>query len=158
MNTPNLVQLKQWAIAHTRLAKAVCAAQALAQLERERVNAYVLPIFKTYRFLDENGAPIDCPDNLYLCKDDAMCKAYYHACDEAHRAHGWRGREGACPARVAEILLSHAEHALLEAGCELFGLPNMPAAFYAGDARKQMLDLLLGVCLRDAKGSSDPHE
>jgi hypothetical protein len=152
VNTRTVAQFKQWAIAHTRLARAVCAAKALAQLERERVNAYVLPIFKTYRFLDESGAPIDSPDALFLCKDDAMCKAFYDACDVAHRAHGWRGREGHCPALTAEHLLITAENALLEAGCEFLGPEQMPSALYGGDKRKEMLDLLLGACLRDPRG------
>ena|SRR5581483_10804931 len=140
-------EFKVWAKLNKPIAKAVCAAMAIAQVERERVNAYVLPIFQTYRFLDENGAQIDSPDKLFLSEDDAMCKAFYAACDVAHRAHGWKGSEGSCPALTAANLVIKAENALLEAGCEFLGLKEMPSALYGGDKRKEMLDLLLKACL-----------
>ena len=36
--------------------------------------------------------------------------------------------------------------------CEFLGLEQLPSALYGGDKRKEMLDLLLGVCLLDARG------
>jgi hypothetical protein len=144
MTTRTPAQIRSWAIDHKSLAKAVCQAMAFAQAERERVDAYVLPIFQTFRFVDENGTRINSPDQLYLCNDDPMCMTFYDQCDAAHRAHGWTGPEGHCPALTAENLLLLAEAALLAAGCEFFDV--VPARLH-GAKRKEMLDLLLKACV-----------
>jgi hypothetical protein len=144
MKTLTPAQFRKWAEAHKPLAMAVCKTMAFATVEHERVNEYVRPIFQKYRFVDENGAPIAGPDDVFLSPDDAMCKAFWAECDVAHRAHGWIGPEGNCPALMAENLRATAENALLEAGCEFLGVKTW---LLYGDNRKEMLDLLLKACL-----------
>ena len=43
-------KLKNWARENRDLALTVCTARAFAELELERVNAYILPVFETYEF------------------------------------------------------------------------------------------------------------
>jgi hypothetical protein len=139
-------EFRQWSLAHKSLAQAVCKAKAFAELERVRVDAYVLPIFNSFGFVDEAGEKIQNPIDLYLCEDATMCTAFYAQCELAHRAHGFTGPEGHCPALTAEALVITAENALLQAGCEFLGLKEMPSALY-GNKRKEMLDLLLKACV-----------
>jgi len=139
-------EFKQWSIEHKPLAEAACKARAFAELERERVDAYVLPIFNSFSFVDEDGEKIEKTKYLFLSTDEAMCKTYFAACDAAHRAHGFTGPDGYCPALVAETLQSTAERALLEAGCEFFGI-ELFQLYSRDDKRKKMLDLLLKACL-----------
>ena len=74
-----------------------------------------------------------------------MCADYYEACDKAHRAHGFKGEHGYCPALIAESLLIDAQNALLREGCDLLGLEDIPAM---PKHRAEMLRLLLGACLK----------
>jgi hypothetical protein len=119
---------------------------AFAQLERERVDAYVGPIFESFGFVDENGKKIEHQRDLFLSKDEALCKAFYARCDEAHRAHGFTGPAGHCPALSAENLLLTAEQALLEAASEFLGIEDLHI-YIDGEDRKKMLDLLLRACI-----------
>jgi hypothetical protein len=144
MRTRTPAEFKKWAVDYKPLADAVGAAKAIAQIERARVDAYVMPIFESFQFLDESGTPIRSPHDLYLCDDDATCLSFYNACDAAHRAHGWTGPEGVCPALAAENLLLSAEQALLEAACEFFDIKVWKLH---GDKRQEMLTLLLKGCL-----------
>ena len=96
------------------LVKQMILAKAFAKAERERVDAYILPLFQTFTFVDADGERITDPELLYQCEDDALCTAYYAACDKTHREHGFTGSEGACPALVAKHELLKAEWAVLE--------------------------------------------
>jgi hypothetical protein len=145
MTTPTLAKFKSWSKTNKPLAQAVCMAKAFAQLERARVDAYIQPLFETFGFVDDEGNKIDNQRHLYRCDDEVMCKAFYAESDAAHRAHGFTGPEGHCPALRAENLLIQAENHLIEAGCELFGI-NANVVY--GDDRQKMLDLLLGACLK----------
>ncbi len=129
-----------------------CKAKAFAEVERKRVDAYILPIFKTYGFREdhkygEGHTPtnnlIEDPDDLYLC-DDPRLPEYYEETYKAHTAHGWTGERTHCPALVAENLVIQAENAVLKLGEELTGIA--PEQLY-GDNRKKMLDLLIGALL-----------
>ena len=155
MKTPALNEFKAWAQAHKQDALAVCMAQAYAQLERERVDAYVLPIFQRYNFQygheitrGQYKGPIPTPNELYLCEEEELIKDYYEECDKAHREHGFTGEHGYCPALVADEVRRKAENAFLRLGCELFGLDDLP---HMTEHRKKMLDLLLGACLKDER-------
>jgi hypothetical protein len=141
---PSLSQFKLWSKQHASLAMSVVAAQAFAQVERERVNAYIDPLFSEYGFKDEDGQPIKDVRHLYLCRDEDLCADFYKACDYEHRKHGFTGKDGHCPALVAEHLQIIAESALIEAGAKLI---NIESDLY-GDNRAKMLDLLLGACLK----------
>jgi hypothetical protein len=70
---------------------------------------------------------------------------FFAACDNAHRAHGFKGPIGHCPALTAEGIHREAVRALLSAAEPLFGIE--PDELY-GDNRKRYVDLLLGACLK----------
>jgi hypothetical protein len=156
---PTLDQFKRWARDSAPVARAVCLAQAYAELERERVDAYIRPIFDRYKFeyaarWSENpdGTPyhkrIPDPAHLYLCDDEPGLKAFYADCDDAHRAHGFTGPEGHCPALRAEHLLLVAQSALIDLAKPLFGFDS---THLYGEDRRKCLDLLLGACLKADK-------
>lgn len=91
-------KLRTWALDNRDLAMTVCKAMAFAQVERERVDAYVVPIFLRYAFKDaDDGTPLTDPRRLYLSDEDARAAAFYAECDVAHRAHGVRGSGGLLP-------------------------------------------------------------
>lgn len=157
LKTPTLDDFKSWAKAHHNDAIAVCMAQAFAECERERVDAYIKPIFESFGFVYGNDlaarigliGPLPWKD-LYLCDDMEMLARYWKACDTAHRAHGFTGPDGYCPALIAEDKLIKAQNKFLRLGCDLFGLEDIPSM---SAHRAKMLDLLLGACLikkRDA--------
>lgn len=152
---PTLDEFKQFSKDIAPAARAVLMARAFAEVERERVDAYVLPIFTSYRFeygakwgkgrLDLQG-PIPAPKDLYLCDDEPMLAAYYEDCDQAHRAHGFKGPKGHCPALVAEHLVIVTEQALMDLAKPLFGIDHI-----YGDDRTKYLDLLIGAALKAEK-------
>ena len=153
MKQPTLAEFKQWSRDNYRLAHAVCLAQAFAECERKRVDAYIQPIFEKYGFradltLDRetewHNKPLTTPRDLYLTEDPRLPE-YYAECDAAHRAHGFDGPAGHCPALVAENLLIQAQNALLDSGAKLIGFE--PYMLY-GETREKMLNLLLGAALK----------
>jgi hypothetical protein len=78
--TPTLDQFEQFSRDAALAARAVLMAQAFAQLERERVDAYIRPIFDSFRpgygpdgaRCGLTGVITDMTD-LYLCEDEARC-------------------------------------------------------------------------------------
>lgn len=152
--TPSLKTFARWAQINAPVAKAVIMAQAFAELERERVNTYIRPIFDRYAFVDgmsrgaHLGQPLETPDQIYLSTDEAKVKAYFEECDTAHRAHGFTGPQGHCPALRADNLLIQAQNALIDQAIPLFGIESCDLF---GDDRKRYLDLLIGACLKAGK-------
>lgn len=160
-NLPSLEEFKTWCRDHRRLALSVCQAKALALVTRERVDAYIKPIFDSFNFkysgesvekIEDRGGesilgkPLPSPRELYLC-DDPRIEEYFAACDAEHRRQGYTDLQpGYCPALVAESLLIDAENALMEAANPLFGLSYSPS----GEDRDKYLKLLIGACLKDA--------
>ncbi len=150
---PTLAAFKQWAKDCQPAAKAVLMARVFAQMERERVDAYILPLFATYQFevakkWQERGidARITKPGDLYLSDDTPMLTAFYADCDAAHRAHGFTGPAGHCPALVAEHLLCNTEAALIALAESLTGIDHV-----YGDDRAKYLELLIGACLKGGR-------
>lgn len=151
MNPPTLEQFKAWAKDCAPAARAVLMARVFAQMERERVDAYIRPIFDSYRFTvakewrhgPEKDSIITRPKDLYLSDDEVLCAAYFEDCDKAHRAHGFKGPHGHCPALTAEHLVMVAESALIGLAKPLFGLEDV-----YGDDRAKYLELLIGACLK----------
>lgn len=140
-------QFKQWARVHEPVARAVLMAQAFAELERERVDAYVTPILLRYEFtadIIDSGRAITKTSQLYLT-DDPRLPEFYAELDRAHRAHGFRGPEGHCPALTAEHIHAQAESALIDASKPLFGIDS--SDLY-GDNRAKFIRLLIGACLK----------
>lgn len=141
MKTPTLAQFKQFSRSSAPLVAAVAAATAFATAERARVDAYIEPIFLSYGFKDENGIPISRSRDIYLCLDDARCAEFFDACDAAHRAHGFTGPAGHCPALTAATARIAAENKLLKAGGDLFGA-DFAGTF--GETRDEALRLMVG--------------
>lgn len=141
--TMTATKLRAWARSNRSLAETVLKAQAFAELERERVDAYVAPIFARYGFKDDEGNAISAPRKLYLCEDDAACATFYAECDVAHRAHGFTGGAGECPALVAEDLLTQAQNLLLDSLAKFVGVDGFSGSL---ELRAKALDLALGAC------------
>jgi hypothetical protein len=138
--------LEKWAKDNRSLAYAACAAKAFADSERERVSAYVKPLFAAFSFTDDltgSGEKLTDPNRAYLSEDDEKAARFYAACDKAHREHGFTGPEGFCPALVAENLQMKAEDALLKSLCEFAGM-SWP---YNLKLRAKALGLALSACV-----------
>lgn len=154
-SAPSVEKLKAWAKENRELALVVVQAMAFAQVERERVDAYIEPIFLKYGFTNDfdsprnthKGEPLTKSKDLYLSADEERCKEYYAECDRAHREHGYRGEEGTCPALVAEDIQVQAENVLLKSLEAFLGV----GGFYTLDARKRALDLALNACVGGVK-------
>jgi hypothetical protein len=146
-------KLKAWAREHRDLAMTVAKAQAFAQVERERVDAYTRPIFARYGFTDDlgDGHVLADPKHLYLSEDSERCMAYYAECDVAHREHGYRGEDGTCPALVAEHLQIQAESLLLDALARFIGAADKDGhhTFYRLELRAKALELALASALAE---------
>lgn len=145
---PTIEQFKRWAADVQPAAKAVLMARVFAQMERERVNAYIRPIFESYGFTygaiaHGRTGPIPTPGDLYLCDDTPMLACFFEDCDTAHRAHGFTGPAGHCPALRAEHLLIVTENALIGLAEPLFGIENV-----YGKDRTTYLELLIGAALK----------
>ena len=158
MDTTNvsLSQFKKFAADIAPAARAVCMAKAFARLERERVDAYIRPIFDSYEFeysgelagrCGKSGR-IENPKHLYLYEDGIMLASYYEDCDRAHKTHGSKLPHGHCPALHAESLLVAVENLLIELAEPIFGIG---IHMICGSEREQYLDLLLGAALKAAK-------
>ncbi len=144
--TPTLDTFKQWAKDVQPAAKAVLMARVFAEMERERVDAYIRPIFEGYHFdtlpkIHDYTGPINDVDHLYLCADEMQVAAFFAECDTAHRAHGFTGPEGHCPALTAEHLVIVAEQCLMDLAKPLFGIEDV-----YGENRTKYLELLIGAC------------
>lgn len=147
-STLNVAKLKTWARTNRSLAMMVAKAMAFAQVERERVDAYVVPIFVRYGFTDsDTGETLTDPRKLYLSNDEKRCAEFYAEVAIAHRANGWDGDPEFCPALVAEDLQTKAENLLLESLGKRIGVDG----FYNLDLRKRVLDLSLAVCLSEVR-------
>ena len=143
--TLDINDLKKFARANRSIAETVLLAQAFAELERERVDAYVRPIFDSYTFVSDAGHPITDPDHLYMTDlEGANYLAYNNAVLDANVANGWTGDRDFCPALTAETLLIDAQNCLLQVFAEHIGASYN--SFY-GETRTKALKLLLGVCL-----------
>jgi hypothetical protein len=162
---------KQWARDNARLALAVCEAQAFSEVTKERVDAYVQPIFERFNFICEGtmaerfdasqrkGDTAKCvcrkiktPDHHEFCwlhgPDESQAikdklRRYYRAVDAEHRRQGYHDlKPGHCPALRAQNLHTPAENALIESARPLFGITDV-----YGDNRKKYLKLLIGACI-----------
>ncbi len=155
---PTVADLQQWARENARLASAVLAARVFAEAEAERVAAYAAPILARYAFtIDPQWArtgraaePITTTRDLYLVdhRREAELPAFYAELDAAHRARGFKGPVGHCPALTAETLHRQAEAALLDSGGALFGF-NASCAY--GDLRAKMIHTLIGACIQTGR-------
>ena len=159
MSQPTIQQFKLWCKDHYDLALTVCKAQACAEVTREKVDAYIKPVFDRFEFyvsekcgdrVGTAGERILSPRDLYLADlKSAAIAEYYAACDAEHKRQGYDDLEpGFCPALIAENLLIEAQNCLMEAANPLFGLKRNP---YMPEDREKYLKLLLGACLKTEK-------
>lgn len=154
MKTLTIPAMKRWGRVHRPVAEALLLSRAFAQCERERVDAYIRPVFDRFEFWNDLEAKhgmerkrITEPKDLYLSEDEEQAKEFYAACDKAHREHGFTGPEGHCPALTAEHNVIKAEWALMRCGHSLTGLGEEPNLY--GENRKKYLDLLVSICLKE---------
>lgn len=163
---------EQWCRDNAKLALAVCEAQAAAEVTKERVAAYIQPIFERFNFICEGttaerfddspregdtekwvGRKIKTPDDsefwmLHGAEESdeikAKLRAYYDACDAEHRRQGYTDLpKDHCPAlRLASIHIE-AENALIESAKPLFGIDQV-----YGQNREKYLKLLIGGCIK----------
>lgn len=154
MKTPNITAFRAWAIRHAQTGHSVLMARAYAQLMRERVDAYIQPLFASYTFYvsDDVAARtgrrerITDIKRLYLTNLQGRDYLdFLEDCDHAHRKHGFTGPAGHCPALVAEELQRKAEYALLLAASDLFGVELQNTY---GETRANALDLLIGATIK----------
>lgn len=167
---PSLDEFKKWSRENARLALAVLETQAAAEVIKAAEAVYLQPIFDSFNFIYEGnaverldtrrgeklaGKPIPSPDDFNFCllhgadeseEIKAKLRAYYEACDAAHRAHGYTDlEEGQSPSGRTELLHLQAEWALMDSAGPLFGLTDHP---HMPDQRKQYLELLIGSCMK----------
>jgi hypothetical protein len=153
MKKPALADFKQHSRDIAPAARAVLMARAHAELTRERVDAYIQPIFESFNFhysgeLAEKcklSGPLPARKDLYLCGDDVKVRAYFDACDLAHRERGFTGPKDHCPALIAENLQMETERAFLKLASPLFGVEFEDTY---GEQRVKALDLLIGACIK----------
>ena len=98
------------------------AARTFATAERQRVDAYIEPLFLAGNFKDERGVEIMNSKNIYRCEDEAKCTAFFAECDAAHRVHGFTGAADCCPALIAEEQVIKAENVVLKSMKALIGV------------------------------------
>jgi hypothetical protein len=159
MRTPTITEFKAWARNNKELAHAVLMAQSYAETKRKQVDAYIAPIFAKFKFYPSddmlsmkgtdsrrgvaNEQITDIRDLYMTDLEGVEYLTFCKLCDDEHRKHGFTGKPGYCPALMAEDMLIKAQNVLLESGCALLGLRDIP---FAPAHRKQMLDLLIGGC------------
>lgn len=136
-------------------ARAVLMARAFEQTQRERVNAYIMPIFTRYGFTYDlecsgQGQLIENPEQLYLSTDEARVAEYFAECDTAHRAHGADLPAGHCPALRASNLRAKTEQQLIELAAPFFGID--PSQLFRAELRGRFLDLIIGAALKGEGG------
>ena len=136
--------------------RSVLLAELFSKVERERVNAYILPLFELYTFevkpeWRREGEPIRItnPDRLYLCDDEARLKEWYEECDKEHRKHGFTGPKGHCPALVAEDVLRQAQQLLIDHACASLPL-GFDSSRVFGDARDKLLRLVISMTIQES--------
>jgi len=121
------------------LRAAVLVSRAVAKKTRADVDAYTMPAFHGFGFVDaETGKPLKHWSDLYLSHQDAT--AFYAACDDLNRAHGYDLPAGYCPALVAEHAVIKAENALLKHAGSCLGIDFECACL---DIRRDALALFL---------------
>jgi hypothetical protein len=134
------------------LCKAVFDSMAFAQITREKVDSYAVPLFQsmnfTYSHQDSSrreglaGKQIMDPKFDYCCDDDVLYEEYIELLHEEHIKHGFKVAEkGICPALVAESSLIKTEQLLLQYMQEEIGMPEWNTL----EMRKQLLDLYLSM-------------
>lgn len=138
--------------------RAYLLAQTFAQAERERVDAYIKPLFELYNFYPdekwrEKGRMkmdrITDIDRLYLTDlESPQYKEFMAECAKEHRKHGWTGPADHCPALVADGIRVNAENLLIEHTSKSLPLGFEDIHIY-GEHRKKLLDLVVSMTVNE---------
>lgn len=136
MNDPQVIAAQQ--AVHTTRADAVAT--------RERVDAYIAPVFARFAFYNDKRCArsgeerrlLASPRDLFMSDDEEGCTRFYAECDAAHRENGYDLKPGYCPALVAESAAITDENNLLRLAGDAFGIKLLGTH---GDMRKRALDL-----------------
>jgi len=142
------------------LAMMAVAMRTFALLERERVNAYTLPVLEKYKPRFEYGTldgrmgrdtkpeDIEKTGDLFLLdstdRNEEILLEFYEELDEVHLDHGWKGKKGHCPALTQENIALMAENDLENAWFKRLGIDGSCASM---KHRKEMLKIALGSCV-----------
>ena len=108
---------------------------------RKKVDSYIDPLLALRGLKNEEGNVILKAGDLYLCKDDEGCDAFYKACDVAHKENGFDMEPGFCPALVAENAVFPAERNLIESFGNPMGVDF--STLWKPEDRKALLDLIV---------------
>jgi hypothetical protein len=137
--------------------RACLLAELFAKTERERVDAYINPLFELFNFYvdskwsDRVGPPgerITDIDKLYLTDlDSPEYKRFMEECDKEHRKHGFTGKPGYCPALIAEHLHIETENLLLDHAFESLSL-GFDRSLLWGERREQLLKLVISMTVQ----------
>ncbi len=138
--------LKKWASKVRPLIVDMLSKRAFAEVEKKRVTAYIAPVFARFSFIDDAGAAITDPELLFCCDDEAMCAAYYAACDVAHSEHGFVGEAGKCRALIAAHETFKAEWVVLASMEQFVGL-DAGQLSHTLESRAKALDLAAQIAL-----------
>lgn len=138
--------------------RAYLLAQTFAQAERERVDAYIKPLFELYNFYvskdhrrsGDADERITDVDRLWLTDlDSPQYLEFMAECAKEHRKHGWTGPADHCPALVADCVRIDAENLLLKHSIETLPMGIKDWCLH-GDARKKMLDLVTSMTVNES--------
>lgn len=134
--------LKAWAAANQGYGRALIVARGVAKAIRIWVDSYTTPIVAQFDFVDEDtGERITKPGDVWNAgASEETFERYYAALDAAHRAHGFTGPEGHCPALIAESQIIDAENTLLRSLCDFIGARSLPFGKLRERALKIALD------------------
>ncbi len=140
-------------------------ATAHAQLTREKVDSYAVPLFQSMGFVEAPGnrgrtpgKPIEHPNNAYLsCDRDGSSPLFDLYIDRVHDLHIKNGFtvevKGKCPALIAEYELLTVENNLLTYMEKAVGMPKWKVL----EDRQTLLDLYLSIGAKSAQESKDRH-
>ena len=154
INTTDALKAFAKSPAFVKAAADLLCAMAFSELERERVDAYIKPVFDRFtftvaeRFAKVPGERITKRGDLYLCDDESKCTEYFAACDASHREHGFTGEHNHCPALIADYEVTQAEWAMLKVASAEFGV-DWESVNCRPEHRKKMLDLMLGLAAHE---------
>lgn len=135
--------------------RAYLLARAHAEATRQKVDAYIQPIFELYTFkVKEEWAELErseiitSKNDLYLCGDDELVSEFYAECDREHRKQGYNLPAGYCPALVAESLLTDTENILIAASGKGFDVTNHKLLCSGLEARQKWIDLVVSLVVQ----------
>lgn len=129
-------------------------AKASAEYMRERVDAYLQPVFKRYEFwCAHTGERIENYRQIYRALDtqEEQCDAFFRACDAEHRRQGYEPEQfGQCPALVAEHQAIEQRKKLLDHARKMLDMPEI----YSPDLLDQLEELVVGAVMNGPNGET----